>query len=64
MYYVVTGSFALHFIGGSYGLVSFLRRAKSVPFTLSLSVGFNNTLSFYYLMIVVWTIIGGLAYLN
>ena len=64
MYYVVTGSFILHFIGGAYGLSSFLRRAKSVPFSLPLSVGFNNTVSFYYLMMLIWTIIDGLVYFN
>ena len=64
MFYIVTGCFIVHFIGGSYGLVSFLRRAKSVPFSLGLSVGFNNTLTFYYLMVALWTIIGGLVYYN
>ncbi|HYM20533.1 MAG TPA: cytochrome c oxidase subunit 3 [Candidatus Kapabacteria bacterium] len=64
MYYVITGVFVLHFIGGSYGLTSFLRKAKTTPFVTSRLVGFNNTLSFYYLMLTLWSIIAPLIYIN
>ncbi len=64
MYFVIMGIYVLHFIGGSYGLISFLRRAKSVPFSMPLSIGFNNTLSFYFLMFAVWSIILPLVYIN
>ena len=64
MYYVITAVFALHFIGGTYGLTSFLRKAKAAPFTTSQLVGFNNTLTFYYLMLTMWSIIAPLIYIN
>lgn len=64
MYFIVTGAFALHFIGGLYGLVHTLRKARTIPFTTPQLVGFNNTLSFYYLMLLLWAIIVPLIYIN
>jgi heme/copper-type cytochrome/quinol oxidase subunit 3 len=64
LYYTITGIFMLHFLGGSYGLTSYLRKVKTLPFTTPQVVGFNNTLTFYYLMFAMWFIMGTLAYIN
>lgn len=64
LYYTITAIFMLHFLGGSYGLSSYLRKAKTLPFTTPQLVGFNNILTFYYLMFAMWFIMGTLAYIN
>lgn len=64
LYFVITGIFVIHFLGGSYGLGSYLGKAKSLPFSTTQLVGFNNILSFYYLMFVIWLCMGMLAYIN
>ncbi|MBS1903958.1 MAG: cytochrome c oxidase subunit 3 [Bacteroidetes bacterium] len=64
LYFTITGIFLLHFLGGSYGLVSYVRKAKDLPFSTPQLVGFNNTLTFYYLMFAMWFIMGTLAYIN
>lgn len=64
LYFTITGIFMLHFLGGSYGVVSYVRKAKALPFSTPQLVGFNNTLTFYYLMFAMWFIMGTLAYIN
>lgn len=64
MYYIITGVFVLHFIGGVYAQIHFLRPKASVALLLEKNAGFANSQSWYYLMFGLWAVILWLVYLG
>ncbi|HEY6171136.1 MAG TPA: hypothetical protein VIX80_02640 [Candidatus Kapabacteria bacterium] len=64
MYYVITGAFIAHFIGGVYAQIHFLRPKATVQLLLEKNAGFANSQSWYYLMLGLWSVILWLVYLG
>jgi heme/copper-type cytochrome/quinol oxidase subunit 3 len=62
MYFVITGAFLAHYIGGIYALFRFVYKAKQFPAASGITAGFANTLNWHYLMLVLWICIVGLVY--
>jgi heme/copper-type cytochrome/quinol oxidase subunit 3 len=62
MYFVITGVFLAHFLGGIYALFRFVYKAKQFPAANGITAGFANTLNWHYLMLVLWICIVGLVY--
>lgn len=64
IYFIMTGVFIAHFIGGIVAQVRYLKRATVVNLILGHNVGFNNAISWHYLMLFLWGIICFLIYWN
>ena len=62
LYFIITGVFLVHFIGGIYALFRFARKAKLFPTQIGIKLGFANTLNWHYLMLLLWICIVGLIY--
>ena len=62
MYFIITGVFLAHFLGGIYALFRFAKKAKSFPVVGGIKLGFANALNWHYLMLVLWACIVGLVY--
>ena len=62
IYYLVTGVFIAHYIGGVYAQTRFVRRNATVPLILKHNVGFSNSVSWHYLMLAIWGCIVYLMY--
>jgi heme/copper-type cytochrome/quinol oxidase subunit 3 len=64
MYFVMTGVFIAHFIGGVIAQVRFLTPSKTLSLIIERNAGFANSVSWYYLMFGLWVFIVYLAYLG
>lgn len=64
IYFIMTGAFIAHFIGGIVAQVRYLKRTTVVNLILGHNVGFNNAISWHYLMLFLWGIICFLVYWN
>jgi len=64
IYFITTGTFIAHFIGGIIAQVRYLKRATVVNLILGHNVGFTNAISWHYLMLFIWSIICFLIYSN
>ena len=62
MYFIITGVFLAHFLGGIYALFRFARKVKLFPAQIGIKVGFANTLNWHYLMLLLWACIVALVY--
>ncbi len=63
MYFVITATFLTHFVGGIYALFRLAGKAKLFPAATDLQIGFANTLTFHYLMLILWGCIVMLVYM-
>jgi cytochrome c oxidase subunit III len=62
IYFITTGVFIAHYIGGIIAQVRYLKRSTVVNLILGHNVGFNNAISWHYLMLFMWSIICFLIY--
>jgi heme/copper-type cytochrome/quinol oxidase subunit 3 len=62
MYFIITGVFLAHFLGGIIALFRFAAKAKQFPAARGIKTGFANTLNWHYLMLILWICIVGLVY--
>lgn len=62
IYFITTGVFILHFIGGIVAQLKYLKRATVVNLIVGHNVGFSNAISWHYLMLFIWGIICFLIY--
>ena len=63
MYFVLTGTFLAHFLGGIFALFRFVKKAKLFPATTGIKHGFANALNWHYLMLALWGCIIILVYM-
>lgn len=64
IYFITTGAFIAHFIGGIVAQIRFIRRSTVVGLILNHHIGFSNAVSWHYLMLFLWGIISFLIYFN
>ncbi len=64
IYFMLTGVFIAHYIGGVYAQTRFIRPATTVPLILNQNIGFSNSVSWHYLMLAIWLCIAYLVYLT
>ncbi|MEI8133824.1 MAG: cytochrome c oxidase subunit 3 [bacterium] len=62
LYFIITGTFVAHFIGGIIALFRFVKKASNKKPIADLKIGFTNTLNWHYLMLLLWACIVGLVY--
>jgi cytochrome c oxidase subunit III len=62
IYFITTGAFIAHFLGGIIAQLRYLKRANVVNLILGHHVGFTNAISWHYLMLFIWGIICFLIY--
>jgi heme/copper-type cytochrome/quinol oxidase subunit 3 len=64
MYFIITGVFLAHFLGGVIALFRFANKAKKFPAANGIRNGFANTLNWHYLMLALWACIVMLVYMG